>query len=197
MNTNEVEEKDTLNVNPDSQSEITNTNAETELEIENKVADEVIAETAGVIDIMKKVQEELETMKDKFLRLNAEFDNYKRRTLKERADLLKSANADVMVAMLPVLDDFERAIKSLTTDESNAALDGVMLIHNKFKSILEQKGLKAMDSIGKTFNVDLHDAITQVAAPDEKQKDTVMDEVEKGYFLNDKVIRHAKVVVFN
>ena len=193
MNSNTMDEKDTLHTG----NEPVKMNTETEMDIENKAADDVIAESEGVIDLVQKVQDELGTMKDKFLRLNAEFDNYKRRTLKERVDLLKSANADVITSLLPVLDDFERAIKSLDNDKNNPALEGVNLIHNKFKAILEQKGLKAMDSVGKPFDVELHDAVTQMPATDESQKDTVMDELEKGYFLNDKVIRHAKVVVYN
>ncbi len=192
MNTNEKKVDDTMH-----QDGLVNNNPESEMELEDKTADEVLAEADGVIDLAKKVHVELENMKDRFLRLNAEFDNYKRRTAKERMDLLKSANADLMIALLPILDDFERAISSLTTDKSNPALEGVSLIHNKLKMLLEQKGLKAMDSIGKPFNVDLHDAVAQVPATNNKQKDTVMDVMEKGYFLDDKVIRHAKVVVYN
>ncbi|MEO8146800.1 MAG: nucleotide exchange factor GrpE [Bacteroidia bacterium] len=197
MNTKEADEQETLNKSNQNTGELIINDAETEAERDNKEADEVISETDGVINLMKKVQEELETMKDKFLRLNAEFDNYRRRTVKERIDLIKTANSDVIVALLPVLDDLERAIKSLDKDENATALEGVNLIQNKFKSILDGKGLKAMESIGKPFDVELHDAITQVPAPSDNLKDTVMDEVERGYFLNDKVIRHAKVVVYN
>ncbi len=195
--TNKGVEPEITNEEKINPGELVNKDNESELDRENKTADEIIAETSGVIDLVKKVEEELETMKDRFLRVNAEFDNYKRRTTKERAELIKTANSDVIIGLLPVLDDFDRAIKSLGKDGNNAALEGVALIHNKLKSILEHKGLKAMVSIGKPFDVELHEAITQVPAPDEKLKNTVMDEVECGYFLNDKVIRHAKVVVYN
>lgn len=192
MNTEENKTED-----PTLQNGLATENSETETELNDKEADEVLAEADSVIDLAAKVHSELENMKDRFLRLNAEFDNYKRRTLKERMDLLKTANADVMIALLPVLDDFERAISALSADKNNPAFEGVNLIHNKLKAILEQKGLKAMDAIGKPFNVDLHDALTQMPATNNKQKDTVMDVMEKGYFLDDKVIRHAKVVVYN
>lgn len=192
MNTEENKTED-----PTLQNGLATENSETETELNDKEADEVLAEADSVIDLAAKVHSELESMKDRFLRLNAEFDNYKRRTLKERMDLLKTANADVMIALLPVLDDFERAISALSADKNNPAFEGVNLIHNKLKAILEQKGLKAMDAIGKPFNVDLHDALTQMPATNNKQKDTVMDVMEKGYFLDDKVIRHAKVVVYN
>ncbi|MBL7927676.1 MAG: nucleotide exchange factor GrpE [Bacteroidia bacterium] len=141
-------------------------------------------------------QAEAQTYKDKFVRLTAEFDNYKRRTLRERMDLLKTANADLMIALLPVLDDFDRALKALSNDANQQALEGITIIHYKFKQLLEQKGLKAMDCDGKPFDVDLHEAITQVPAANESQSNTIMEVVEKGYFLEDKVIRHAKVVVF-
>lgn len=192
MNTEENKTED-----PTLQNGLATENLETETELNDKEADEVLAEADSVIDLAAKVHSELESMKDRFLRLNAEFDNYKRRTLKERMDMLKTANSDVMLALLPVLDDFERAISALSADKNNPAFEGVNLIHNKLKSILEQKGLKAMDAIGKPFNVDLHEALTQMPATNNKQKDTVMDVMEKGYFLNDKVIRHAKVVVYN
>lgn len=192
MNTDEKKVDDAMH-----QEGLTNNNPASEMELEDKTADEVLAEADGVIDLAKKVHSELESMKDRFLRLNAEFDNYKRRTTKERMELLKTANADLMIALLPVLDDFERAISSLNDDKNNPALEGVTLIQSKLKTILEQKGLKAMEAIGKPFNVDLHDALSQVPATNDKQKDTIMDVMEKGYFLEDKVIRHAKVVIYN
>ena len=192
MNTEENKTED-----PTTQDGLANEIHETETGLNDREADEVLAEADSVIDLAAKVHAELENMKDRFLRLNAEFDNYKRRTLKERMDLLKTANADLMIVLLPVLDDFERAISALGADKNNPALEGVNLIHNKLKGILEQQGLKTMDAIGKPFNVDLHDALTQMPATNNNQKDTVMDVMEKGYFLNDKVIRHAKVVVYN
>jgi molecular chaperone GrpE len=144
----------------------------------------------------EKVAAELAEMKDKYLRLFAEFDNYKRRTAKERMDLLKTANQEMVVALLPVVDDFERALQSMqAAQDVHSVKEGVDLINNKLTNILQQKGLKAMDAVGTAFNPDLHEAITQIPAPDESLKGKVIDEVEKGYFLHDKVIRFAKVVI--
>ncbi|MBK8845295.1 MAG: nucleotide exchange factor GrpE [Bacteroidetes bacterium] len=129
------------------------------------------------------------------LRLNAEFDNYKKRTLKERMELLATASSDMMVAMLPVMDDFERAIKAISVSDDKSALDGIHLIYNKLKSILDNKGLEAMNCTGTVFDAELHEAITTMPTADEAKKNTVIEEVEKGYLLKGKVIRHAKVVV--
>ena len=143
-----------------------------------------------------KLEEELTEMKDKYLRLYSEFDNYKRRTSKERLDLLKTANQEMVVALLPVIDDFERARQSMqNAQDVTAVKEGVELIYNKLYSILQQKGLKPMEAVGVAFDADIHEAITQVPAPDENQKGKVIDEVEKGYYLHDKVIRFAKVVI--
>ena len=143
-----------------------------------------------------KTEAELAEMKDKYLRLFAEFDNYKRRTSKERMDLLKTANQEMVVALLPVVDDFERARQAMQKAEDvNSVREGVDLISNKLINILQQKGLKPMEAVGTAFDPDLHEAITQVPVPDENLKGKVIDEVEKGYFLNDKVIRFAKVVI--
>lgn len=151
---------------------------------------------AGPVTDTQKLQEELAEMRDKFLRLFSEFDNYKKRTQKERLELLKSASADVILALLPVMDDFERAIRYQSSESSESDNQtGVHLIYNKMKSILDARGLKRMVSIGEEFNVDLHEAITNIPAPTEDMKGKVVDEAECGYFLNDKVIRHAKVIV--
>jgi len=139
---------------------------------------------------------ELKAVEDKYLRLYAEFDNYKRRTAAERRDLLKTANQEVLVSLLPVLDDFERALKAMqTATEVSAVREGVELVSNKLNSIMSSKGIKAMETKGKPFDSDFHEAITNIPAPSEDLKGKVVDEVEKGYFLNDKVIRFAKVVV--
>jgi len=143
-----------------------------------------------------KLRAEVSEARDKYVRLYAEFDNYKRRTTKERIDLLQSAAKDILIDLLPVLDDFERAIKSMdAAKEIKAVKEGVSLVHHKLKNILLQKGLKEMKSQGEVFNADLHEAITNIPAPTEKLKGKVVDELEKGYYLNDKVIRFAKVVV--
>ena len=138
-----------------------------------------------------KVQElggKLAELNDKYLRLYSEYENYRKRTNQEKADLLINGSREMMKAILPVIDDFERALAA-TEDE------GVQLIYNKMMKILEQKGLKAMEVKGEKFDENLHEAITRIPAPEESQKGLVMDVVEKGYYLNDKVLRYAKVVV--
>lgn len=142
----------------------------------------------------EKLEKEIKELKDQHLRFAAEFENYKKRTLKERAELIRTAGADILIALLPVLDDMERAIKALENVENSPLKEGVLLIQNKLISILEQRGLKPMESLGTEFNVDLHEAITNVPVEDSK-KDKVVDELEKGYYLHDKVIRYAKVIV--
>lgn len=146
-------------------------------------------------DHIQKLENEISLEKDKLLRLFAEFENYKKRTIRERMDLIKTAGQDVISTMLPVLDDFDRALKNLS-DADPKVKEGFMLIQHKLKTILEQQGLSAMDSIGKPFDTDLHEAITNVPGADD-MKGKVIDEAEKGYYLNGKVIRHAKVVVGN
>jgi len=133
---------------------------------------------------------------DKFLRLYSEFDNFRKRTTKERIELIKTASSETIAAMLPVIDDFERALKAMhDAGESDSIKEGIDLIYNKLKSILNSKGLVAMEAVGKEFDADLHEAITKIPAPDESMKGKVIDEVEKGYLLGEKVIRYAKVVV--
>lgn len=143
-----------------------------------------------------KLKAEVALLNDKYVRLYAEFDNYKRRTTKERIDLLQTAGKDVIVSMLTVLDDFERAAKAMETATEVAPVkEGIELVHHKLKSLLNHKGLKEMESKGKVFDVELHEAITNIPAPTADLKGKVVDEVEKGYYLNDKVIRFAKVIV--
>lgn len=140
------------------------------------------------------IEEKFAELNDKHLRLFAEFENFKKRTAKERMDLYKTAGESVLTALLPVLDDFERSLKANLKQED----EGVVLIYNKLKSILETKGLKAMeDPIGQELNTDYHEAITNIPAPSDDMKGKIIDVVEKGYFLNEKVIRYAKVVVAN
>ncbi len=142
-----------------------------------------------------KLEAEISEEKDKLLRLLAEFENYKKRNLRERADLIKTAGEDIIASILPVLDDFDRALKN-TGSVDPAIKEGMQLIHQKLKLTLELRGLSVMESVGKPFDTDLHDAITNIPVPDQ-QKGIVMDEAEKGYYLNGKVIRHAKVIVGN
>lgn len=145
------------------------------------------------------LEEKFAELNDRHLRLHAEFENFKRRTTKERIALYKTAGEDVLTTLLPILDDFERAIKAKTdAGEELKEEEGVLLIYNKMKSSLELKGLKAMDdAIGQELNTDFHEAITNIPAPSDDMKGKIIDVIEKGYFLNDKVIRYAKVVVAN
>lgn len=144
---------------------------------------------------LDKLQSELAEQKDKFIRLYSEFENFRRRTAKEKLELIQTANEQLLKTLLPVIDDFDRAEKSFG-DKTEKELEGVFLIRNKFKKVLEQAGVKVMDiKSGSDFDPDLHEAITQVPAPGEELKGKIVDVVEAGYLLNDKVIRHAKVVV--
>ena len=140
-------------------------------------------------DKVQELGEKLATLNDKYLRLYSEYENYRKRTNLEKADLLLNGSREMMKAILPVIDDFERALAATGDDE------GVMLIYNKLMKILEQKGLKAMEVKGEKFDENLHEAITRIPAPAPEQKGMVIDVVEKGYYLNDKVLRYAKVVV--
>lgn len=135
-------------------------------------------------------------LKDKHLRLFSEFDNYRKRTTKERIELFKTAHSDLIQDLLPVLDDFDRAIKSFEdAKDIDSVKEGVLLIYNKMIGTLDKKGLKCMEAQGKDFDTDFHEAITEIPAPSDDLKSKVVDVVEKGYTLNDKVIRFAKVVV--
>jgi molecular chaperone GrpE len=136
-------------------------------------------------------------LNDKYLRLYSDFDNFRKRTFKEKVELSKYASADIIIKLLPVLDDFDRAIKAFdaTSDAGQAVKDGMILISNKFRSILNQQGLEQMRTAGESFDTDFHEAITNIPAPTAEQKGKVVEEVEKGYLLNGKVIRYAKVVV--
>jgi molecular chaperone GrpE len=149
----------------------------------------------GGEDEHEKIQAELEEQKDKYLRLFAEFDNFKRRTAKERIELFQTAGKDVIVSMLEVLDDCDRAEKQIQTSEDVAVIkEGISLVFNKLRNTLSAKGLKPMQSINTDFDVEKHEAITEIDATD-TMKGKVVDDVEKGYYLNDKIIRFAKVVV--
>ncbi len=139
---------------------------------------------------------ELAEMKNKYTRLYAEFENFRKRTSKERIEILKNAGKDVILDLLPLMDDFDRAlIANENSDDTSAVIEGFTLIQQKFQKTLEAKGVKPMDSIGKTFDVEFHEAITNIPAPSEDMKGKVVDAIEKGYYLNDQVLRYAKVVV--
>ncbi|WP_253788597.1 nucleotide exchange factor GrpE [Flavobacterium sp. HSC-32F16] len=150
------------------------------------------------LSVEEQLAQDLAKEKDKFLRLFAEFENYKKRTSKERIDLFKTANQEVLLAMLPVLDDFDRAIVEINKSEDENLTKGVELIHEKLKNTLVTKGLEQVDvKAGDAFNADFAEAITQIPAPSEKLKGKIVDVIEKGYKLGDKIIRFPKVVIGN
>ena len=142
------------------------------------------------------VEAKLAEMNDKYLRLSAEFDNYRKRTIREKADLIKSAGEDILSNILPVLDNFERALSAIkSTSDPEAIKEGIVLIYTKFKEFLNQRGIKEIETLNKPFDAELHDAITKIPVHSKDQQGIVVDVVEKGYYLNDKIIRHSKVVV--
>lgn len=145
---------------------------------------------------LKALQEERDTLKDKYLRLSAEFDNYRKRTMKEKAELVLNGGEKSITSILPVVDDLERALKNMeTAQDVEAVRSGVELIYNKFMSVLGQNGVKVIETKDQLLNTDFHEAIAVIPAPTEEQKGKILDCVQTGYTLNDKVIRHAKVVV--
>jgi molecular chaperone GrpE len=177
-----MEEKE---INPEAGAEQVENNAENAPIVENEPLSEI-----------EQALADLAEQKDKYLRLMAEFDNYKRRTAKERMELIQTAGKDVIVSLLDVLDDCDRAEKQLnTSDDIALQKEGIQLVFNKIRSTMQAKGLSPMESIGKDFDAEFHEAITEVPVPDEKLKGKVIDEVTKGYALNEKIIRFAKVVV--
>lgn len=162
---------------------------------ENATSDEQ-ANTEEQAQENNSSEDQIKELNDKYVRLYSEFDNYRKRTNKEKIELIANANASLLGDILPTLDDFERAIANNENTEDLASLkDGFTLIYNKFKAVLENKGLKQMTAKGEKFDSEIHEAIANIPAPEESLVGCVVDDVVKGYYLNDKVIRHAKVVV--
>lgn len=152
--------------------------------------------TASFEAIVAELENSLANINDKYLRLSAEFDNYRKRTLREKMELTRSAGESVMRNVLPLLDDVERAVSSMEQGhDMEATREGVKLIYNKFKDFSGQNGLKEIEAMGEVFNTDLHEAVTKIPAPSDEMKGKIIDVIQKGYYLNDKVIRFAKVVV--
>jgi molecular chaperone GrpE len=163
---------------------------------ENQSGTTHLNEPVGEESELERLKTELEEAKDKYIRKVAEFDNFKRRSAKERIELIQTAGRDVITSLLDVIDDVERAQKQIeNSDEAEAIKGGVMLVFNKLRNILQAKGLKPMEALHKDFDPDLHEAITEIPAPTPDLKGKVIDELTKGYYLNDKIIRHPKVVV--
>ncbi len=176
----------------DTENQVNAANAETEGTETTENTIEI--EPQAVVELT--VEEKLAEANDKYVRLYAEFDNFRRRTSKERIDLFKTANQEMILAVIPILDDFDRATQAFgTATDIESVKEGVNLIHTKLKNILTQKGLKEMEAIGQTFDVEIHEAITNIPAPAPEMVDKIIDQMEKGYTLNDKVIRFAKVIV--
>jgi molecular chaperone GrpE len=166
----------------------------------NQITEENVSENQEIptpeLSVEEQLHEELSNEKDKFLRLFAEFENYKRRTAKERIDLFKTANQEVLQAMLPVLDDFDRAWAQVSKSDDEALVTGVQLIHDKLRTTLVSKGLEEVEvKAGDVFDADFAEAITQIPAPNDKLKGKIVDVIEKGYKLGDKIIRFPKVVI--
>ncbi len=197
MAKNKAEEnKDTLKNSQENGEKGAETSAQVDQELLDGEDVENTAPTEAAEDEVASLKRDLDESKDKYLRLYSEFENFRRRTAKERIELIKTAGEEVLTALLPVIDDFERAKKSIDSQEVNPSVkEGVDLIYNKLTKTLEQKGVKAMEvEKGSDFNPEFHEAVTQFPAPDESLKGKVVDVIEKGYLLGDKVIRFAKVV---
>lgn len=144
----------------------------------------------------KDAEVKLAELQDKYLRLSAEFDNYRRRTLKERMELTRSAGESILLGILPVMDDFDRAMNLMeSTPECQSMKEGIDLIYGKMKEFLKQNGIKEIEALDKDFDTDLHEAVTKIPATEKKKKGKVVDVIQKGYYLNDKIIRYSKVVV--
>lgn len=164
---------------------------------ENQVTEgQETEENLGLEAEYQKMKTEYGELKDKYLRLFAEFDNFKKRTIREKMEMMKTAAQDTMAALLPVLDDFDRARKAATdSDKVKLFEEGIGLVYQKLNSVLKQRGLEPMETDGELFDPELHEAFTEIPAPSEDLKGRIVDTIEKGYKLNDKIIRHAKVVV--
>lgn len=205
MNKNKKNKKFNKNMNPTEKNqpqdeEVLKNQAAAEDAAIDEETQKAAAEELSADEKLNKeladAQKTIEEQHDKYLRLSAEFDNYRKRTMKEKAELIKNGGEKAITAILPILDDLERALKTMeTSDDVKAMRDGVELIYNKFLKILSQEGLKKIETEGKEFNTDDCEAIALVPAPSEDMKGKILDCVQTGYTLNDKVIRHAKVVV--
>lgn len=197
-NLNNEDMQQSAQVNSENAEQNTETGqTDDKAEAEDPVSDST-SEISALQEKADSLQKSLDETNDKFLRLFSEFDNYRKRVSRERIELTKTASESVIIALLPVLDDLERASSmSAETNDNDAEKEGITLIYNKFKSILRQKGVEEIVAIGEDFDTDYHDAITHIEAKDKKEKGKIIEEIQKGYLLNGKVIRHARVIVAN
>ena len=195
-NNNDMDKKEKMN-KQEEELKARNESEETKASDEKVQEQEVSQnEEEKLADDLKKANETIEEQKDKYLRLSAEFDNYRKRTMKEKAELILNGGEKALSSILPVVDDLERALKNMeTATDVKAVKDGVELIYNKFMTVLGQNGVKVIDTQDQPLNTDFHEAIAVIPAPEESKKGKILDCVQTGYTLNDKVIRHAKVVV--
>ena len=193
--TNKPLEEETLKTEEMAEETLHNEDNQSVNEAQEENQEELTIEQQ-LIKELENAQKEVEDLKDKHLRLSAEFDNYRKRTLKEKAELIKNGAEKTMTAILPILDDFERALKNMeASEETKAMREGVELIFNKFHKVLNQEGLQVIETEGKDFDTDFCEAIALIPATSDDMKGKILDCVQTGYMLNDKVIRHAKVVV--
>lgn len=193
--TNKPLEEETLKTEEMAEETLHNEDNQSADEVQEENQEELTIEQQFIKEL-ENAQKEVEDLKDKHLRLSAEFDNYRKRTLKEKAELIKNGAEKTMTAILPILDDFERALKNMeASEETQAMREGVELIFNKFHKVLNQEGLQVIETEGKDFDTDFCEAIALIPATSDDMKGKILDCVQTGYMLNDKVIRHAKVVV--
>jgi molecular chaperone GrpE len=188
------EEVKVENEKVENQQEVISEEAEKDIQEEPKAEDK--EEEQPEVDKVAEITSQYEEMKDKYLRLTAEFDNYRKRTLKEKSDILKYAAEEVLKDLLPVIDDLDRALKAVdAAKDIDSVKEGISLIINKFNDFLKAKGVKEIDALGKELDTDLHEAITKIPVEEEDKKGKIVDVVQKGYMLHDKVMRFSKVVV--
>ena len=194
---NQVQDEEILKNEETVNEEVAqNTEAQAEENTQEETPAQELSVEEQLANMLGEAQQMVSEERDKYLRLSAEFDNYRKRTLKEKAELIKNGAEKTLTAILPVLDDFERALKNMeASEETKAMKEGVELIFNKFQKILGQEGLQMIETEGKDFDVDFHEAIALISAPSEDLKGKILDCVQTGYMLNEKVIRHSKVAV--
>lgn len=193
---NKQQEKEKQTAENEVQEELEEKEEVQEEEGSDEETDDKKSEKEKEQEQIEKLETKLSELSDKHLRLQAEFDNFRRRTLKEKAELIKSGGETTIVTLLPIIDDFERALDSLKeVPDDDAGKQGTTLIYTKFKDFLKQNNVKEIDALKQDFDVDLHEAVTKIPAPEKKLKGKVVDVIQKGYTLNDKVIRFAKVVI--
>ena len=194
---NQVQDEEILKNEETVNEEVAqNTEAQAEENTQEETPAQELSVEEQLANMLGEAQQMVSEERDKYLRLSAEFDNYRKRTLKEKAELIKNGAEKTLTAILPVLDDFERALKNMeASEETKAMKEGVELIFNKFQKILGQEGLQKIETEGKDFDVDFHEAIALIPAPSEDLKGKILDCVQTGYMLNEKVIRHSKVAI--